>query len=181
MFHPAFFFSSKIFLSFIESQNLTNKKVLDLGTGSGILALRAAQLGANVIASDISEVAIQNVKINAEINKIKIKVVQSDLFDNMASHTFDFVLINPPYFAKDPKSEEDYAWFCGSEFQYYSKLFKQLPKFIDTRSNVFMILSNNCDLKRIMSSAVEHDVVFNKVLQKVYLFEQFFIFDLKCK
>ena len=91
VFHPAFYFSSKIFAKFIETLNLKNKHILDLGTGSGIIALNAKRLGGISIASDISKLAIQNAKINAELNNLEIKIIRSDLFDDLPNKIFDYI------------------------------------------------------------------------------------------
>jgi hypothetical protein len=39
---------------------------------------------------------------------------------------FDIIVINPPYYKKDPGSYSDYAWNCGSNGEYFKKLFTQL-------------------------------------------------------
>jgi len=57
--------------------------VLDIGTGTGILALVAAQKGASVIASDINDKAIEIAKKNAALNDVKIEFRKSDLFENI--------------------------------------------------------------------------------------------------
>lgn len=179
VFHPAFFYSSKIFLEFIESLILKNKIILDLGTGSGILALHAAKLGGTSTATDISELAIQNTKVNAELNSLKISIIKSDLFDEIKQQIFDYIFINPPYYSNNPQAEEDYAWYCGKEFQYYSKLFKQYSDYINTDSRVFMILSDGCDLESIKNVAKQFGLKLNTLLHKKIFFEKFFVFELK--
>lgn len=179
VFHPKFFYSSKIFAEFIESLTLKNKRVLDLGAGSGILALNVAKSGGISTASDISDLAIQNVKINAELNILKISIIKSDLFDDIPKQIFDYIFINPPYYEKNPENEPDFAWYCGNEFQYYSKLFDQITDYINVDSKVFMILSETCDLKSIMSIANNYYVKFNEIYQKKVFFEQFFIFEIE--
>src|ERR1043165_5117256 len=81
VFHPGFFFSTKLMLHFLESFNLQNKKLLDLGSGSGLLALVAAKKGAAVTASDISMKAVNNISLNAMLNSENFPVINSDLFD----------------------------------------------------------------------------------------------------
>ncbi|RLG62841.1 methyltransferase, partial [archaeon] len=57
-------------------------RVLDLGTGSGILAILASKLGAkSVVATDVSERAIRIARRNAEINHVEIDFRAGDLFD----------------------------------------------------------------------------------------------------
>ncbi|MCX6742354.1 MAG: DUF2431 domain-containing protein [Candidatus Pacearchaeota archaeon] len=88
--------------------------VLDLGTGSGILAFEAAKYSKNVTASDIDEELIKDLKrqhnqknvnnINLKKSKTslqkvgikKIKFIHSDLFSNIKGR-FDLIIFNPPY------------------------------------------------------------------------------------
>ncbi len=82
--------------SFLERISLRGKDVLDMGTGSGYLAVLAALRGANVTAADIDEKAVRNAAFNAKLNGVDIRVVRSDLFENI-NDKFDVILFNPPY------------------------------------------------------------------------------------
>lgn len=74
------------------------RKVLDLCTGSGCLAVSIAKLGSplSVTASDISEQALIIAGGNAERNRVGIEYIQSDMFEKLDSH-FDIIVSNPPY------------------------------------------------------------------------------------
>ena len=72
-------------------------RVLDLGTGSGILAILASKLGArSVVATDVSERAIRIARRNAEINHVEIDFRAGDLFDPVEDELFDLIISNPP-------------------------------------------------------------------------------------
>ena len=72
-------------------------RVLDLGTGSGVLAILASKLGArNVVATDVSDRAIKIAKRNAEINGVEIDFRVGDLFDPVRGELFDLIICNPP-------------------------------------------------------------------------------------
>lgn len=78
----------------------TTLSVLDLGTGSGCLAVTAKLENSrlDVTASDISADALATAKRNAaKLNASGIKFVQSDLFANLAGREFDIILANLPY------------------------------------------------------------------------------------
>ena len=74
-------------------------KVLDIGTGSGILAEAALENTKDVLASDINQEAILYCR------KKGINAIKSDLFENIKGK-FDLIIFNPPYLPYDP--DEDY-------------------------------------------------------------------------
>lgn len=79
-----------------------NDKVLDLGCGYGIVGILASKIigSANVIMCDISEIAVQYSKTNAELNQVKdIDIKISDGYKNIADSDFTLILSNPPYHA----------------------------------------------------------------------------------
>src|SRR6185437_14964132 len=88
VFHPGLFFSTKILIEFLEKIPLNGKKVLELGAGSGLISLEITKKGADVIASDISSKAVNNIKENAFKNNIRLNVVQSDLFNSLDNVKF---------------------------------------------------------------------------------------------
>ncbi|MCR3906026.1 MAG: peptide chain release factor N(5)-glutamine methyltransferase [Tenericutes bacterium] len=81
--------------------------VLDLGTGSGCIgiALSLEEENMNVTVSDISEEALKVAKDNQHDLKANVKIIQSDLFENI-SDAFDIIVSNPPYIP-DTESVQD--------------------------------------------------------------------------
>ena len=68
VFHPKLFLTSEFFARFLAKANLEGKRVADVGTGSGILALAAARAGATVVALDINPKAVKAATDNACAN-----------------------------------------------------------------------------------------------------------------
>ena len=81
-------------------KNLKKKgKVLDVGTGSGAIAVTIAKLSdALVTAIDISRPALQVAETNAKKNGVKVEFIESNLFENLKKRKkFDIIVSNPPY------------------------------------------------------------------------------------
>ena len=75
-------------------------KVLDLMTGSGVIAVTVAlETNSTVFASDVSKAALEVAKKNAKANGAKVKFVESDLFKAFKREKFDIIVSNPPYIA----------------------------------------------------------------------------------
>jgi release factor glutamine methyltransferase len=73
-------------------------RVLDLCTGSGLLALTAALRGVrDVTAVDVSRRALLTVRLNARLNGVKIRTLRGSLFEPVAGERFDAIVSNPPY------------------------------------------------------------------------------------
>ena len=83
------------------SKTANGKKVLDLCTGSGCIGLGIkANSSADVTLSDISAGALKVAKQNAINNGLDVKIIKSDLFNNITDK-FDIIVCNPPYVSND--------------------------------------------------------------------------------
>jgi len=94
------------------------KSVLDLGTGSGILAIHSAIFGAaKVVGVDINESALEGAKHNGYINGLTNLIYwkQSDLFDKLKGDKFDLILSNPPQLPMESGSAQDFGGSDGKE------------------------------------------------------------------
>ena len=178
VFHPGLFFSSKVILNFVDTLNLKSKTFLELGAGTGIISILAAKKGATVFASDISNKAVENVKLNAVGNNVQITIFSSDLFKSIPAMQFDYIIINPPYYSRDPRKDEEYAWFCGSNFEYFNSLFNSLSNYIGKVSRVFMILSEVCDIQKIKSIGMENEFVWKLKIKDKFWGEENYIFEI---
>jgi ribosomal protein L3 glutamine methyltransferase len=123
----------------IEHPELVNN-VLDLCTGNGSLATIAAHhyYDAEVVASDISEDALDVATINIERNQVtdRVTLIKSDLFNELGDYfeTFDLILTNPPYvdtrrmelLPKEYLYEPNLALFGGADgLEFVDKILKQ--------------------------------------------------------
>jgi len=87
-------------IEYVKATNKNNLKILDLCTGSGIIAITLKkeldQISIDVVASDISEEAIEVAKENAQYHDTDVRFIQSDIFNNI-DDKFDIIVSNPPY------------------------------------------------------------------------------------
>lgn len=83
------------------SKNFKNPKILDVGTGSGAIAVALAKNGIEqMTALDISKSALATAENNAKKNDVKIEFLHSNLFENLKrKRKFDIIVSNPPYIA----------------------------------------------------------------------------------
>jgi release factor glutamine methyltransferase len=88
-----------------QKKGAENLKILDLGTGSGCIAiaLKSQFKKASVIGVDISQKALDVAKYNAELHKTPIDFVLEDLGDYRSDITFDIIVSNPPYVLESEK------------------------------------------------------------------------------
>jgi release factor glutamine methyltransferase len=124
-------------------------KVLDIGTGSGAIALAVKNLkpGSLVTATDVSEAALLVAQKNAETLGLSITFIRTDLFPEKASR-FDIIVSNPPYIssAEYEKLDEEIRLFepklallaeeDGLEF--YQRILQTAPDFLSNNGKVYL-------------------------------------------
>lgn len=93
-------------LEYIKKSKKDSFRILDLCTGSGIIAItlkkEIVEKHTEIVASDISEKALSIAIENANNNNANITFIKSDLFDNI-SGKFDLIISNPPYISYKDK------------------------------------------------------------------------------
>ncbi|MET7795575.1 HemK2/MTQ2 family protein methyltransferase [Streptomyces decoyicus] len=93
-------------------------ELLDLGSGSGVLAVGAARLGALVTAVDISWQAVLSTRINAWLSRQQVTVRRGDLTAAVRGRSFDVLVSNPPYVpapGNRPRRGPARAWDAGRD------------------------------------------------------------------
>ncbi|RYD88706.1 MAG: methyltransferase domain-containing protein [Sphingobacteriales bacterium] len=176
VFHPGFFFSTKLLLRYLCTLPLRGKRVLELGAGSGLISIALAQSGAVVTASDINETALRQLKQNATANGVRINIRHSDLFNKLAAEHYDLIAINPPYYKGTARNEREQAWYCGPSGEYFARLFLQLAERIAAGSTALLVLSDGCDLQMVGAHAAAARLHLKRVQRRSNLLETNYIF-----
>jgi len=150
VFHPRYFISSECFASFIDGLDLTGKHVLDVGTGSGILALAAARAGAaRVVAADINPNAALTADENARANGLgdRVSAVGANLLSAFAPRPlFDVILCSPPKHAGAPRDLADRGWHAGPAYRDVAALFEQARERLKPGGCLYVMVSSDSDL-----------------------------------
>ena len=91
----------------IEKFNLKDLKIIDIGTGSGIIpiVLKNKFPQAKVSAIDFSEKALETAKKNADFHNLDIKFIHQNYLEENLSEVYDVIISNPPYIGMDEESE----------------------------------------------------------------------------
>jgi release factor glutamine methyltransferase len=112
VFNPAIYRTSALLLHAIDAHVRPGMRVLDLGTGTGVAAVRAALCGARVTAVDINPDAVRCARINTLLNRVddRVSVRHGDLFVPVSGERFDLLVCNPPFFREPPRDRRDLAW-----------------------------------------------------------------------
>ena len=179
VFPPQLTLSTKILLDFLDTLELDGKSLLELGCGSGIISLKAAKSGAQVTAVDINDTALEYLRNAADLNRLKVEVLHSDLFSALKGRYFNYIIINPPYYPRQARNVKEQAWFCGEDFGYFQALFTQLPDFLTPANEVYMILSQDCELDRIKDMALSQGCEMNVVREIRKAMETNYIFRIR--
>ena len=137
-------------IEYVKASNKNKFKILDLCTGSGIIAItlkkELEQVSVDVIASDISKEAIEVAKENSQSHDATIKFIKSDIFNNI-DDKFDIIVSNPPYIdRKDEVTMQDnvlkydphLALFAEEEGMYfYRKIIEQANDYLNENGVIF--------------------------------------------
>ena len=150
VFHPRYFISSERFAEFIGGLDLNGKHVVDIGTGSGILALAAVRAGAeHVTATDINPNAALTAAENARANGVgdRVTALCTDLLSALAPRPlFDVILSSPPKHAGEPRDLTDRGWHAGPNYRDIAALFDQSRARLKPGGRMYVMVSSDSDL-----------------------------------
>ena len=183
VFHPRYFLSSEYFAEFISRLDLSGKRVVDVGTGSGILALAAARAGAeNVIAADINPNAALTASENARANGVddRVSALCSNLLSALAPRPlFDVILSSPPKHAGKPRDLADRGWHAGPHYCDIAALFDQSRERLKRGGRLYVMVSSDSDLELFSSFITGAGFQAQLVAERSIFIESFILYSLQ--
>lgn len=180
VFSPVYGEGASLLANFINSKR--EEAVLDMGTGSGALAILAARKGSKVVAVDISPVAVTCATLNAKRLGLeaKIDVRRGNLFAPIkAGEKFSLILFNPPFMEGNPKSYLQSAMY-DRNYQTLNKFFQQVEQYLTDTGRILLAFSDAGDIQHLEHLISKLDFTF-KILKKVRWNLNFFVYEIKRK
>jgi len=139
------------------------ESVLDLGTGTGLLAILSAKLGGVVTATDILPEAVELAKINSKKNGISIDIRLSNLFDAIKpTQTFDVIIANVPQENLSPKLLSSlppevitgmHGGINGNEI--LQKVLQKAPPHMHSKSRMYVVVYSMSNFRTSLKNIME--------------------------
>ena len=152
VFNPAIFRSTPVALAALAGEPIQpDHRVLDIGTGSGVLAVSAAQRSRRVVAVDVNPEAVRCARINATLNTVddRIDVRPGDLFEAVADERFSLIVCNPPFYRGDAGTDFDQA-LVSPDFA--ERLAAGIDNHLDADGRALVVLSSEGDEAGFLAS-----------------------------
>lgn len=136
---------------YIDGTELQGKKVLDMGTGSGIIAITAAEKGADVTAVDISSEALEFAEEKARGKGLEnIKFQKSDLFQNVEEE-FDYIFFNPPYLPGEQGIGDENIWRGGLKgIEVTERFLESADDYLSEDGEILLVMSSRADFQELV-------------------------------
>jgi release factor glutamine methyltransferase len=155
----------------LTKMHLSRKRILDMGTGSGILGLYCAMNGADVTASDIDEAAIQETERAAKRLGVELRLYVSDLFLTLQGR-FELIIFNPPYLPSQIR--EDRAVDGGpSGTMLIDTFLNALPEHLEKNGASLLLLSSLNDPNSVQQRHT--NLNFTTIARRSLFFEEILV------
>ncbi len=178
VFYPKGVWSTSILSKIIPPSN--SRVVADVGTGSGVLAVRMAMFYNWVIATDICRRSIAVAKVNAIINKVydRIDFVVCDALIPFR-RVFCFVSLNPPYLPIDPKDRLDEKICGGANLVMFFKIILRSLRSMKRDGVMLVAVSSVSNLDLILLLLRKLKITVQRLYWKIYPFEEIVVLKVK--
>jgi len=130
------------------------QKILDIGTGTGLIALMLAQRSnAKITAIEIEKQASVQAKENVKQSKFKnqIEVINTSLQEYVKNTDFDLIVSNPPYFQNSFKAETNERTTARHTTELtYNELINKSEKLLAEKGKIYIIIPKYEEQKRVI-------------------------------
>lgn len=181
VFNPNYGEGSRIFLK--NEELLQGNNVLDIGTGSGALAILASKQSSKIIATDISDIACKCAGENFKKLKLteKISCRNGNLFQCINDgEKFDLILFNPPFLLGKPRSIFEYSMYDDDYNTLYS-FFSQAKDFLLGSGKIFLCFGTVGDVAYLTYLIHEFEFEYSVVDNILQNNLDFFLLEIKRK
>jgi len=179
VFNPKIPRTGEFFASQIDSRLVhPDWEVLDMGTGSGVCAVFAANYARRVVAVDINPAAVRCAHINACLNNLehKIDVRHGDLFAPVAQERFDLILFNPPFLRGAPRDDRDRAWRSSDVAERFAA---GLGAHLKPGASALVLLSTFGDAPVFLEELRKHAFAIAVLVERRFVNERLTIFRVR--
>ena len=164
----------------LEGRIRRDDRVLDLGTGTGILGIFCAKQGANVVCADINQFAVKLARENAKLNGVKIAAAQSDMFLKI-NGKFDVIIFNPPYLPTEKGDKIPGALnfsFDGGRKGNNAilRFVKSFPSHLAPSGRVYLLLSSLNGVEKILLRLKRSGFSAEMIAERAFDFERLYAY-----
>lgn len=165
-----------------EVKRLATGNVLDIGTGSGILAMAAALKAENVIGTDVNKDALEFARKSAQdYGLINIQFHYSDLFSyfNQNPWKFDLIIFNPPYLPEDLREPEEsrLATTGGKKgYELLERFFSQASEFLMPYGKILVLFSSLTGQDKVHEVIENYGFNYQKISEEGLFAETLFVY-----
>lgn len=158
--------------------------VLDVGTGTGILAIKCALRGCYVVGIDINKVAVKNARFNAKVNNVEelTSFLCSDATSALRDECkFDVIVMNPPYLpSTDISSMDDPSWNGGPDgTSLIIRVIKELHRILSKRGKLYFVISSLSNYDNVFSLLKIMGFQSTILAKKKFWFEELFLVEVR--
>jgi release factor glutamine methyltransferase len=154
----------------LEAEDLRDgARMVDVCTGSGVLAITAALSGARATAIDISRRAVLCARLNGRLNGVRVRALRGDLLTAVSGERFDVIVSNPPYVPADGRAPRAHgaerAWEAGPDGrEVLDRLCAQAPRHLAPGGVLLIVHSSICGtdvtLRALREQGLQAEVAF---------------------
>lgn len=164
------------FLLFNVIRRYSLDKVLEIGTGSGLLALELAKINRFVVGVDINFNALNELRISESKKNInsKLNIICCDSSSPFRDDVFDLVVFNPPYLPSE--KIDDNTIYGGPSGVEISKIwFKDASRILKNNGKIVFLTSSISDVKGLFNYSRKLGFKIKVLKRKKLFFEELLV------